>query len=180
MAGLVGTDELDIAATVASTRLKAHLPGGHFFGRRTSQNAVKRKFVTGESLSRLRPIAIRRSARGIGAGQSEGTRLRSCDGKARPVWGGADVKPKEREDTPYRPGSDPMLLRMPAHLPNGTSFCERHAIKAWANFAEFTFRDCMKRVEDGIEDFTERVGSGASVSFGGGHVGFYVFPFGIG
>src|SRR5215216_7255126 len=45
VAGLVGPDELDIAATLASTRLKAHLPGGHFFGRRTSQNAVKRKFA---------------------------------------------------------------------------------------------------------------------------------------
>ena len=45
MAGLVGTDELDIAAPVASTRLKAHLPGGHFFGRRTSQNCVHAKFA---------------------------------------------------------------------------------------------------------------------------------------
>jgi ATP-dependent exoDNAse (exonuclease V) alpha subunit len=45
VAGLVGTDELDIAATVASTRLKAHLPGGHFFGRRTSQNTVTAKFA---------------------------------------------------------------------------------------------------------------------------------------
>jgi hypothetical protein len=38
----------------------------------------------------------------------------------------------------------------------------------------------LEKVEDGVEDFTETVGSGASLSLGGGHVGFYVFPFGVG
>jgi hypothetical protein len=49
VAGLAGTDELDIAATVANMKLKAHLPGGHFFGRRTSQHCVKWKFNLLES-----------------------------------------------------------------------------------------------------------------------------------
>jgi hypothetical protein len=33
---------------------------------------------------------------------------------------------------------------------------------------------------DGVQDLAETVGSRPSVSFGGGHVGFYVFPFGVG
>jgi hypothetical protein len=45
VAELSSPDELDIAATKASTRLKAHLPGGHFFGRRISQNSVITKFA---------------------------------------------------------------------------------------------------------------------------------------
>ena len=35
-------------------------------------------------------------------------------------------------------------------------------------------------VEDGVEDLAEAVGSGPPVSFGSGHVGFYVVPFGVG
>jgi hypothetical protein len=38
----------------------------------------------------------------------------------------------------------------------------------------------LQEVEDGVEDLTQTVGPWVSVSFGSGHVGFYVFPFGVG
>src|SRR5918993_365705 len=38
----------------------------------------------------------------------------------------------------------------------------------------------LEEVEDGVQNLAKTVGSGASVCFGDGHVGFYVFPFGVG
>ena len=38
----------------------------------------------------------------------------------------------------------------------------------------------LQEVEDGIQDLAKVVDPGASISFGGGQVGLYVFPFGVG